>query len=157
VLSRWSKLNKETHSSHSSLVTNNVADTNTNYIICGLPERFASAWPELIIACDVRGRGEWLHRCSWPPLQLAYAAYKLFADAFQACRLQTDRKTDITTWLHMAPFALQAADAKTQYKRGNQEKINFNLTSNNYKLRRFQQASLRHSTIRHSWLMSNNF
>jgi len=66
---------------------------------CRLSERFASAWPELIITCNARGHCEWLHRCSWPPLQLACAAYRLFAHAF---RLQTDRKTDITTWLHIA-------------------------------------------------------
>jgi len=46
-----------------------------------------SAWPELIIACDVRGR----------------------------VLLQTDRqkdKTDITTGLHIASFAFTGADAK---------------------------------------------
>jgi len=59
---------------------------------CRFSERFASAWPELIIACDVRGRGEWLHGCSWPPLQLACAAYGVFAHAFLAFRLQTDRR-----------------------------------------------------------------
>jgi len=63
---------------------------------CRLAERFASAWPELIIhvACDVRGRGEWLHRCSWPPLQLACASYRLFAHALYSLRLQTDRQKD---------------------------------------------------------------
>jgi len=61
---------------------------------CRLAKRFASAWPELIIACDVRGRGEWLHRSSWPPLQLACAAYRLFAHAF---RLQPARQTDTQT------------------------------------------------------------
>jgi len=51
---------------------------------CWLLERFASVWPELIIACDVREHGELLHRYSWPPLQLACAAYRLFAHAFHA-------------------------------------------------------------------------
>jgi len=46
----------------------------------------------LIIACDVRGHGEWLHRCSWLPLQLACAAYRLFAHAFHVFRL--DRQTE---------------------------------------------------------------
>jgi len=64
---------------------------------CRLPERFASAWPELIIACDVRGRGEWLHRCSWPPLQLACAACRLFAHTFHEFRLQTDRQKNRQT------------------------------------------------------------
>jgi len=50
---------------------------------CRSPGSFASAWPELIIACDVRGRG----------------------------LLQTDR-TDITTRLHVASFAFTGADAK---------------------------------------------
>jgi len=83
-----------------------------NETIRRLPERFASAWPELIIACDVRGRGEWLHRCSWLPLQLACAAYRLFAHAFNAFWLQTDRRTGITTGLHIAPFAFTGGDAK---------------------------------------------
>jgi len=70
------------------------------------------AWPELIIACDVRGRGEWLHRCSWTPLQLACAAYRLFA---YPLRLQTDTQTEGQTSqpsyiLRLLP--LQAADAK---------------------------------------------
>jgi len=69
---------------------------------CWLPERFASAWSDLIIAFDVRGRGEWLHRC---PLQLACVAYRLFARAFHALRLQTDRRTDITSVLRNASFA----------------------------------------------------
>jgi len=77
--------------------------TARRYIVktrCRLPERFASAWPELIIACDVRRHGEWLHWCSWLPLQLACAAYRLSARAFNAFRLQTDRETDVTTGLH---------------------------------------------------------
>jgi len=64
------------------------------------------------IACDVRGRGEWLHRCSWPPLQLACAAYRHFAHAFHAFLLQTDRRTDITTWLHIASFAFTGGGRK---------------------------------------------
>jgi len=68
-------------------ILNGIYDFNR----CRFPQRLASASPELIIACDVRGRGEWLHRCSWPPLQLASAAYKLFAHAF---RLQRDRQTE---------------------------------------------------------------
>jgi len=68
-------------------------------------DRFASAWPELIIACDVRGRNEWLHCCRWPPLQLACAAYRLFAHAF---RLQTD----LTTGLHIASFAFTGGRRK---------------------------------------------
>jgi len=31
---------------------------------CRLLKRFASAWPKLIIACDISGHGEWLHHCS---------------------------------------------------------------------------------------------
>jgi len=77
--------------------------------------RFVSAWPELIIACDVRGRGEWLHYCSWPPLQLACTAYRLFSHAFDAFQLQTDRQTEVQTSqlgyiLQLSP--LQAANAK---------------------------------------------
>jgi len=73
---------------------------------CRLSERFASAWPELIIACAARERGEWLHRCSWQPRQLACAAYRLYSHAFG---LQTDRRTDITVWLHIASFAFTVA------------------------------------------------
>jgi len=51
---------------------------------CRLPERFASTWPNLIIASDVRGHGEWLHCCSRLPLQLASASCRLFAYAFHA-------------------------------------------------------------------------
>jgi len=74
--------------------------------------------PELIIACDVRGHGERLHRCSWPPLQLARAAYRLFAHAFHVpCILiterQTDRRTDITTGLHTVSFAFTGSGCKT--------------------------------------------
>jgi len=47
-------------------------------------------------------QGALLHRCSWPPLQLARAAYRLFAHAF---RFQTDIRRDITTGLHIASFA----------------------------------------------------
>jgi len=80
-----------------------------------LPERFASTWPDVIIACDVRGHGEWLHHCSWPPLQLACAANRLFAHTFQ---LQTDRQTEGQTSqlgyiLHLLP--IQAADTKNSY------------------------------------------
>jgi len=81
---------------------------------CQLLERFASAWPKLIIASHVKGHGKLLHRCSWPPLQLACAAYRLFAHAFQ---LQRDRMTDITTVLHIASFAFTAANAKKMKKR----------------------------------------
>jgi len=89
---------------------------------CQLPERFASEWPELMIACDVKGRGEWLHRCSWPPLQLACAAYRPFTHAFHVFWLQTDRQADRQTegqtWqpghiLRLLP--LQAANAKKIY------------------------------------------
>jgi len=38
-----------------------------------------------------QGCGEWPHRCSWLPLQLACTVYRLFAQAF---RLQTDRQKD---------------------------------------------------------------
>jgi len=74
-----------------------------------LTERFASASPELITTCDVRGHGKWLHRCSWLPLWLAGVAYRLFAHAF---RLQADRRTDITTELHTASFAFTGGGHK---------------------------------------------
>jgi len=51
---------------------------------CRSPGSFASAWPDLIIACGVRERG----------------------------LLQTDRKTDTTTGLHIASFAFIGVDAK---------------------------------------------
>jgi len=51
---------------------------------CQSLESFASAWPELIIACDVRGRG----------------------------LLQTDGQTDITTALHTASSAFTGVNAK---------------------------------------------
>jgi len=50
---------------------------------CRLPEKFASAWPELIIACDVKG--------AWrvaAPLQLVATAVSLGG------LLQTDRQKD---------------------------------------------------------------
>jgi len=49
-----------------------------------MPGSFASTWPELIIACDVRGHD----------------------------LLQTDMRTDITTGLHIASDAFSDADAK---------------------------------------------
>jgi len=51
---------------------------------CWSPESFASVWPELIIIYDVRERG----------------------------LLQTDRRTDITTGLHIASFVFTGADVK---------------------------------------------
>jgi len=77
---------------------------------CWLPERFASAWPKLIIACDVRGRGEWLHRCSWPPLVRPIGS--LLAHSMHSDYRQTDRRTDITTGIHIASFAFTGSDAK---------------------------------------------
>jgi len=78
---------------------------------CQFLKRSVSTFPELIIACDVRGRGEWLHCCSWPPLQLNCVAYRLFAHAF---RLQTDSQIGQVSQpgyrLHL--LTLQAADAK---------------------------------------------
>jgi len=89
--------------------------TPYNQTRCLSAERFASAWPELIIACDVRGRGKWLHRCSWSPQQLACAAYRLFAHAF---RLQTYRQTEGQTSqpcyiCRLSP--LKAAGAKNKW------------------------------------------
>jgi len=77
-----------------------------------MPERFAPAWPDFIIACDVMGRGEWLHRCSWLPLHLACAAYRLFAHAFHAFQLQTDRQTEGQTTQPGYILHLSAVDAK---------------------------------------------
>jgi len=74
-----------------------------------MPERFTSAWPELIIACDVRTHGEWLHRCSWPPLQLACTADRLFAHAFTHSNYrETEGPTSYI--LHTSP--LQSANTK---------------------------------------------
>jgi len=64
---------------------------------CRSPERFASAWPELIIACDARGVTS-----SWQ--QPACAAYIGSLPTHSGYR-QTDRRTDITTGLYIASFA----------------------------------------------------
>jgi len=71
-----------------------------------MPERFASIWPELIIAYDVRGHGEWLHHCSWLPLQLACTAYALPTHS------NYRQRSDITTGLHIASFAFTGGGRK---------------------------------------------
>jgi len=55
--------------------------------------------------------GEWLHPCSWPPLQLACMAYRLLGNIFW---LQTDRRTDITTKLHAASYVLTGGGPKNR-------------------------------------------
>jgi len=81
---------------------------------CRLLERFASAWSELIIDCDVRGRGEWLHRYSWPPQQLAGATYRLFAHTFHAFRLQAHRQTE--GWTSQPGYILRFFTAEGRLK-----------------------------------------
>jgi len=94
------------HEKHNTqtLKTYKIFKNIRNQTRCRLPESFPSAWPELIIACDVKGRGEWRHRCSWRLLQLACAAYRLTYSKHSDYR-QTDRRTDITTGSHIASFA----------------------------------------------------
>jgi len=53
--------------------------------------------------------GEWLHRCSWPPLQQASAAY------MHSDYEQTDRRTDITTGLHIASFTFTRCGRKKRF------------------------------------------
>jgi len=69
---------------------------------CRSPGSFASAWPELIIAYEVRKRGE-----AWPKLMLACDVSGRGIGYYR----QTDRRTDITTWLHIASFAFTGAHA----------------------------------------------
>jgi len=62
----------------------------------------ASPWPELIIAYDVSRLDD-----EWPELIIA-------CDVGGCGLLHTDRRTDITTGLHIASFAFTGADAKNE-------------------------------------------
>jgi len=91
-----------THTKHKVEV-----DLSTVITGCRFLERFASAWPELIIACYGRRNG------SWPPLLLACAAYRLFAHELYAFQLQTDRQKDRHhNWLTYCVFRFTGSGCK---------------------------------------------
>jgi len=116
-------------SQQTALVLTSKQDKESNKHVhqkkCHLTNKLDACHQKKICACVARANNSsrhqeaWLHRCSWPPLQLTCAAYKLFVThSMHSNYRQTKRRTDITTELHILSFAFTGNGHKFKKKPG---------------------------------------